>query len=242
MSRGTILLLISAGICTGGSVRLPSSANVLADLPVQSSAVVNGGSYLHSEAAHLFQPPILALTFAANKPPQAAPAKPGSGAPAVTPSDYQTLASRGLAIPVLGASARDIQDTFNQTRGANDSRGAIRHEATDIIAPRGAPVVAVEDGVIKKLFTSRWGGLTIYQFDPSGTYCYYYAHLDRYAEGIKEGMQVHRGDKIGYVGSTGDAASPHLHFAIFKLGPEKKWWEGSAINPYSILMGAFARR
>jgi murein DD-endopeptidase MepM/ murein hydrolase activator NlpD len=154
------------------------------------------------------------------------------------PDDFAILASRNLGLPIANLKRPNVpRDTFTEAR-ANGKP----HDATDIMAPRGTPVLAMGDGTVTKLFYSRFGGNTVYEFDPQQIYCYYYAHLDRYAEGIKEGMQVHRGDKIGYVGSTGDAASPHLHFAIFKLGPEKKWWEGSAINPYSILMGAFARR
>ena len=88
-----------------------------------------------------------------------------------------------------------------------------------------------------KLFFSKAGGITIYQFDPSNNYCYYYAHLERYADGLAEGQQIKRGQVIGYVGTTGNAPrdTPHLHFAIVKLTPEKKWWEGSAIDPYSVL-------
>ena len=99
-------------------------------------------------------------------------------------------------------------------------------------------MLAVENGKIAKLFTSEAGGLTIYQFDPTQTYAYYYAHLDRYADGIVEGMTVRRGDVIGYVGSTGnaDASNPHLHFAIFLLGPEKLWWKGEALDPYPALV------
>jgi peptidoglycan LD-endopeptidase LytH len=89
---------------------------------------------------------------------------------------------------------------------------------------------------VRKLFTSRYGGFTVYQFDPSETYCYYYAHLDRYAEGLAEGHLVRQGQRIGYVGTTGNAPpqTPHLHFAIFKLGPERRWWEGVAINPFRV--------
>jgi murein DD-endopeptidase MepM/ murein hydrolase activator NlpD len=102
----------------------------------------------------------------------------------------------------------------------------------------------MDDGIIKKLFNSKPGGLTIYLFDSSNAYCFYYAHLDRYAEGLKEGMFVKRGTVIGYVGSTGNADlnSPHLHLAILELGPEKKWWEGNKpINPYPVLQ-ALAQR
>ncbi len=95
----------------------------------------------------------------------------------------------------------------------------------------------MEDGTIRKLFTSVPGGLTIYQFDPNAEFCYYYAHLDHYAEGLVEGMQVKRGTVIGYVGTTGNAPAntPHLHLAIYKIGPGKRWWDGVPINPYPVL-------
>ena len=107
------------------------------------------------------------------------------------------------------------------------------------MAARGTPVVAVEDGRVAKLFRSDAGGITIYQFDPSERYAYYYAHLQGYAPGIAEGRPLKRGDVIGQVGSTGNAdpAAPHLHFAVFVLGPEKEWWKGTAINPYPLLGG-----
>ena len=102
---------------------------------------------------------------------------------------------------------------------------------------RGTPVRAVEDGRIARLFNSKAGGITIYQFDPSEQYCYYYAHLDRYAEGLRENDRVSRGQVIGYVGTTGNAPkdTPHLHFAIFRLNSEKRWWEGTPLDPYPIL-------
>jgi murein DD-endopeptidase MepM/ murein hydrolase activator NlpD len=134
----------------------------------------------------------------------------------------------------VAVDRRDIHDTFSDVRSGGRS-----HEACDIMAPRGTPVKAMEDGVIKKLLISEMGGLTIYQFDREQIYCYFYAHLDRYVEGIREGMEVKRGDLIGYVGSTGNAAAdaPHLHLAIFQLGPDKNWWQGTPINPYPVLMG-----
>lgn len=141
------------------------------------------------------------------------------------------LRDRNLKIPVDGVDRDDLVDTFT------DARGSRSHEALDIIAPRHTKVRAVEDGRIQKLFTSQAGGLTIYQFDPTGTFAYYYAHLDRYADGLREGQIVEAGDVIGYVGSTGNASpdAPHLHFAIFRLTPERQWWKGEAINPYPIL-------
>lgn len=143
----------------------------------------------------------------------------------------QALRDRDLKLPVQGVKRGDLRDTYS------DARGSGAHEALDIMAPRHTPVVAVEDGRIEKLFTSKAGGLTIYQFDPTKTFTYYYAHLDRYADGLHEGQAVRRGDVIGYVGSTGNASpdAPHLHFAIFRLTPERQWWKGEPINPYPIL-------
>lgn len=164
-----------------------------------------------------------------------------AGAPiiAAPPAPPEEPVSHELGLPIAGLRASDIQDTFDQARGG----GARRHEAADILAPRGTPVVAVDAGAVVKLFTSKPGGLTIYQFDPSQTYAYYYAHLDRYAADLREGMLLKRGDLIGYVGSTGNAdpGTPHLHFAIFELGPEKHWWEGKPLNPYSLLLRAVGK-
>jgi murein DD-endopeptidase MepM/ murein hydrolase activator NlpD len=142
------------------------------------------------------------------------------------------LARRDLLVPVQGYGRDKLLDTFDDARG-----GGRVHEAMDIIAPRNTPVVAVEAGRIAKLFTSDQGGLTIYQFDPTETYSYYYAHLERYAPDLKEGDQVARGQLLGYVGTSGNAGpdNPHLHFAIFQLGEEKNWWEGTPINPYQVL-------
>ncbi|MDM0014845.1 M23 family metallopeptidase [Variovorax sp. J22P168] len=151
--------------------------------------------------------------------------------PYAADSGQALLVARTLRFPVDEVRPETIRDTFE------DGRPGHRHEALDIMAPRGTPVRAVDDGRLVKLFDSRPGGLTIYQFDPEGRLAYYYAHLDRYADGLREGMQLRRGDVIGYVGSTGNAApdAPHLHFAVFLLGPERQWWKGEALNPYEAL-------
>jgi murein DD-endopeptidase MepM/ murein hydrolase activator NlpD len=150
---------------------------------------------------------------------------------AVTSEDAQVLTSRGLQIPVKGVAARDLRDNFDEGRGKR------KHEAIDILAPRGTPVIAAGEGRVAKLFTSAAGGLTVYQFDPAERFIYYYAHLDRYAEGLREGALLKRGDLVGYVGTSGNApkATPHLHFAIFRAGAERKWWKGTALNPYPFL-------
>ena len=160
------------------------------------------------------------------------------GPPALEPNEgmrtRQAQSRSGeLLFPVPGVKRSDVIDTYYQQRG----EGRI-HEASDIMAPEGTPVFAVTDGSIKKLFQSKQGGLTIYHFDSAERYCYYYAHLQRYADNVREGMQVTRGQVIGYVGTTGNAApdAPHLHFAIFELGPEKEWWKGQPVNPYPLLM------
>jgi peptidoglycan LD-endopeptidase LytH len=142
------------------------------------------------------------------------------------------LGSRDLEIPVEGVRPEQLTRTFEQQRS-----GTRLHQAIDILAPRNTPVKAVEDGTIARLFLSKAGGLTVYQFDPSEAYAYYYAHLERYAEGLKEGDHVRKGQVLGYVGTSGNAPpeTPHLHFAIFRLTAAKHWWEGTPIDPYDIL-------
>ncbi len=150
-------------------------------------------------------------------------------------SDYfAALASRNLALPLPNLSAAICPVTTSARPRANGKL----HRATDMMAPRRTPVLAIGDGTVTKLFYSRFGGDMLYEFDPLQIYCYYYAHLDRYAPGTREGMAVHKGDILGFVGSTGDASpdAPHLHLAIFRLGPEKQWWVGTAVNPYPVLM------
>jgi murein DD-endopeptidase MepM/ murein hydrolase activator NlpD len=140
--------------------------------------------------------------------------------------------ARNLLIPVSGVPASRLRDTFTQAR----SEGR-QHDAIDIMAPQGTPVVATTDGVVLKLFQSDRGGVTLYELDPSGRYVYYYAHLMRYADDITEGKQLRRGDVIAYVGDTGNAGAGnfHLHFAISKLTSPRKWSGGDPINPYPFL-------
>ena len=168
------------------------------------------------------------------EPPPVAPPPPAVVAPppAAFGAEVEALWMRSLTLPVQGIKREELRDTFNEMRGSSR-----RHEALDVLAPRNTPILAVEDGKIAKLFLSDAGGITIYQFDPSESYAYYYAHLERYAEGLKEGDLVKRGQIIGYVGTTGNAPrnTPHLHFAIFKLAEDKRWWQGTAIDPYSVL-------
>lgn len=162
-------------------------------------------------------------------PPPAAAAAP---TPVMSANVLEHLRRRDLTLPVQGIKRSELHSNFDELRGSTR-----KHEALDILAPRNTPVLAVEDGKVARLFLSDAGGITIYQYDPSMTFVYYYAHLERYAEGLKEGAAIKRGDVIGYVGTTGNAPrnTPHLHFAIFKMTDEKKWWQGTAIDPYSVL-------
>ncbi len=184
--------------------------------------------------------PATALGEPAHAAPATAPNEPAPPRPAMASPDWTGEAERAAAetagmphllMPVRGVSATHLADTFN------DDRSGRKHEALDIPAPRGTPVVAAAEGAVVKLFLSKPGGLTVYQFDDSQTLCYYYAHLDRYAPALTEGTLLRRGDVLGYVGSTGNAspAAPHLHFAVFRLGPEKKWWQGEPMDPLPML-------
>ena len=157
-----------------------------------------------------------------------------SGTAPDVPADVPASAVNDLLIPVRGIRPADLRDTFTQARSSNRV-----HDAIDIMAARGTPVLAANAGRVVKLFTSKPGGLTVYQFDPSEHVIYYYAHLDSYAPGLAEGQQLQRGDPIGTVGSTGDASAdaPHLHFEVQLLGPEKQWWHATSIDPYGRFAG-----
>lgn len=151
------------------------------------------------------------------------------------------LAPSGLAIPVAGLTADRLVDTYTQSRGG----GARVHNAIDITAPAGTPVVSASDGTVEKLYFSRGGGgITVYVRSPDRQWTYYYAHLQEYAPGLQEGQQVRRGDRLGSVGSSGNAnpAGPHLHFAVHRMEPGEPWYEGTPVNPYPLLAGSGARR
>ena len=153
----------------------------------------------------------------------------------IDPLDEASIAdlrSRRLTLPVDGVAVERLIDSFDDPRGA----GTRMHRAVDILAPRGTAVRAVEPGTIARLDVSAAGGISIYQFDRDERYCYYYAHLDRYALGLREGAVVGRGEVIGYVGTTGNAprTTPHLHFAIYRLSSAKQWSAGTALNPYPV--------
>jgi murein DD-endopeptidase MepM/ murein hydrolase activator NlpD len=215
-----VIVAFAAGAVTGGllviSLTAPSVAAALAD---------DCGE------------PEVEVRPAAAPPPAPAPKVPLPPAseapkPESLPDAIALLRSRRLTLPVKDLDRKDLRSSFDEARS-----GGRRHEALDILSPRNTPVLAVEDGTIARLFTSKAGGITVYQFDPTSRFAYYYAHLQKYADGLKDGDRVKRGQVLGYVGTTGNAPpeTPHLHFAIFKLGDDRKWWQGTALDPYAVL-------
>lgn len=222
LGAATVLLIVWL---YGGAGGLPSSPAAVPAAPVETEATQPAPAPTPATPAPEVSPAPTAPPPAPVPPPE----------PGTAPTAGLDLARRNLLLPVSGIRPAELHDTFTESRGS----GRV-HEAIDILAPRNTPVLAVEDGRVAKLFTSAQGGLTVYQFDPGETYAYYYAHLERYADGLKEGDAVRRGQVLGYVGTSGNAPkdTPHLHFAIFRLGPEKRWWEGAALNPYPFLRGA----
>jgi peptidoglycan LD-endopeptidase LytH len=165
---------------------------------------------------------------------------PASGPP-VAVAEGVTIGPAGLAIPVAGVKPRDLVDTYSQARAG----GARRHDAIDIMAPSGRPVVAAAPGRVEKLFFSQGGGgISAYVRSDDGRWIYYYAHLSGYAPGLREGQRLARGALVGFVGASGNAnpAGPHLHFAINRMEPGEKWWQGTPINPYPLLAAKPASR
>jgi murein DD-endopeptidase MepM/ murein hydrolase activator NlpD len=186
-------------------------------------------------------------TATATPTPDASPTPSPSPTPAAAPgaspqaqgllSDpASALASMRLLIPVEGVAPNQLQDTFKDSR----SEGRV-HDAIDIVAPRGTPVLAATDGRVVKLFESVKGGITFYQLAAADEhYVLYYAHLERYADGLSEGHVARRGETVGYVGDTGNATpgNTHLHFQIYRVEDPKHFWAGENLNPYPLLRGA----
>jgi murein DD-endopeptidase MepM/ murein hydrolase activator NlpD len=161
-------------------------------------------------------------------------------APPVEVAEGVTVGPAGLAVPVVGVKPKDLSDTYTQARAG----GAWRHDANYIMAPPGRPVVAAAPGSVEKLFFSAGGGNTVYVRSDDGRWMYYYAHLSAYAPGLHEGQRLLRAAPVGYVGATGNAnpAGPHLHFAINRMEPGEKWYQGTAINPFPLLAAKPASR
>jgi murein DD-endopeptidase MepM/ murein hydrolase activator NlpD len=165
--------------------------------------------------------------------------KPDGEAPVVL-AESITVGPAGLAVPVAGVKPKDLVDTFTAARAG----GARRHDAIDIMAAEGRVVIAAAPGTVEKLYNSVGkGGITAYIRSDDGLWTYYYAHLSAYAPGLHEGQRMRRGDAVGFVGHTGDASpeGPHLHFAINRMAPGERWWQGTPVNPYPLLAGKPAK-
>lgn len=160
--------------------------------------------------------------------------RPG-GSPRVA-ADREYLRDRRLMVPVDGVRPRDLTDTYNAARS-----GGRRHHALDVMARRGTPVISADDGVVRRISTNALGGRTVYVVDHAGRFVHYYAHLDRYARGLREGQRVRKGDQLGTVGSTGNADrnAPHLHYQLLRYANARMWWAGDPVNPvpYLVLRG-----
>ncbi|MGH9901022.1 MAG: M23 family metallopeptidase, partial [Pyrinomonadaceae bacterium] len=177
-----------------------------------------------------------AVSPAASPVPESTPAAQATlpeGAPAEAfPAPFAPSGSVQLLIPVAGIKPEQLRDTYNEARSAGRT-----HNAIDIIAPRGTPVLAAADGRVVKLFNSVPGGITLYQLSADEKMIYYYAHLDRYADNLSEGHLARRGEIIAYVGDTGNAGAGnfHLHFSVSLVSDPKRYWDGTNINPYPLL-------
>ena len=172
--------------------------------------------------------------------PRAVPATDSSSnapmpARAVAPgADADYLAARRLVIPVAGADPAKLEDSFKEPRD-----GDRVHRAIDILAPRGTPILSADDGKILRMTTSALGGISMYTVDPSSRLVYYYAHMDRYNDGMSPGRTIVKGDTLGFVGTTGNAPKdiPHLHFQIMRWPADGKYWNGEPIDPFEVLGG-----
>jgi murein DD-endopeptidase MepM/ murein hydrolase activator NlpD len=149
------------------------------------------------------------------------------------------ILGRGLLLPVAGITVSQLRDTFDEGR----DQGRV-HRALDILAPRGTPVLAADDGRVLRVRPNALGGNTVYATDPGGRVVYYYAHLDAYQTGLAEGATIARGDVLGTVGTTGNAPkdTPHLHFQVMSMPSDGKYWDGDAINPYPLFLLLHAAR
>lgn len=189
------------------------------------------------------QPPVTAPSADALDTP--APSPQATPTPGASPQSLlqprggdagAALASMRLLLPVQGVRAEELRDTFSDSR----SEGRV-HDAIDIMAPRNSPVLAAADGRVVKLFRSARGGITLYQLASADEHIVlYYAHLERYADGLSEGHLARRGETIAYVGDTGNASpgNTHLHFQIYRVADPGRFYTGDNINPYPLLRSA----
>jgi peptidoglycan LD-endopeptidase LytH len=238
-SRARIRVLL---IVVGGFTVLAASFWMGTRRPVYQDVAISSRETERASSSVLETPSPLSTGPPVSGPAETAPPSPGGAdsypSPESTQSSKDSILSGSfvgtlkLIIPVAGVRPEQLQDTFTDARSEGRA-----HDAIDIMAPAGTPVVAANDGEIVRLFQSERGGTTIYQLSPDKKLVFYYAHLQRYADGLAAGKFVRQGDVIGYVGDTGNAGAGnyHLHFSIAVLADPKRYWEGTNINPYPLL-------
>lgn len=154
-------------------------------------------------------------------------------------TEREYLRSRKLMVPVQGVRQKQLRDTYSARRS-----GGRAHLALDVMARRGTWVLAADDGVVRRVSTNALGGRTVYLVDHAGRFVHYYAHLDRWAPGLKAGQRVRRGDLLGTVGTTGNAPknAPHLHYQLLRYRNTRMWWTGDPVNPIPYLRKKGSRR
>jgi murein DD-endopeptidase MepM/ murein hydrolase activator NlpD len=191
----------------------------------------------HIELKHFAVPNLIVCAVICSPPSQASQLNATHVKRTATPLTWQQTASavaelrhRNLALPLSGFDIERVKDSYTELHNGQS------HEALDMLAPRNTPVLAVEDGDIAKLFESKLGGTTVYEYDSAHHFVYYYAHLEKYADNLKDGQKVKRGQVLGYVGTSGNAPknTPHLHFSISIVDADKRWWQTAPINPYLV--------
>jgi peptidoglycan LD-endopeptidase LytH len=226
------IVLINLAPSRAGSRAKPHTLTP-APAPPSPTAPAISSDHTAPAPAPSFAPASPAANAVDTPPPSEFPTAPPTPG-LVNEADLTALKAKNLLIPVTGITANQLRDSFYDGRSEGRT-----HEALDIMAAGGTPVMAAADGTVVRLFQSAKGGITLYQLDASGLYVYYYAHLQGYAKGISEGKSIRRGEVIAYVGDTGNAGAGnyHLHFAISKPMTPRKWSSGIPINPYPILAG-----
>lgn len=215
LGRSAVLLAVGAfvGWVLHGYAGAPAAEPSPADAPAADTTTVQGPR------------PAVA-------PPGTERAQPPSWADSLAPPEPPAVTVSGLLIPVEGVAPAELVDTFTDARSAGRT-----HNAIDIMAPRGTRVRAAADGRVARVFESKRGGKTVYQVGADGRTVFYYAHLDAYAPGLADGDALRRGDLVGFVGDTGNAApgNTHLHFAIWVARDSTWFWDGDPVNPYPLL-------
>ncbi len=231
----TLIVAACVKIEDGPAKRVDTAAAALAALGASDSAAprsagITGDPFADSAIVIRRNPALLTKALANDT---ASTLTVLDSAPVSMPTETDIgILRAGMIVPVGGVPVSALRDTYNEIRG-----GTRRHEAMDIAAPRGAPVLSAAGGRVLKLFDSKAGGLMVYAADSSERFILMYAHLDAYAPGLVEGQPLRRGQALGVVGTTGNAPPtvPHLHFAVARTNDVKQWWKGVPVNPYPLL-------